>query len=90
MTSELEFFCQQLTAKYKISQSEALDLMQNERYTMKDAKDQRAADEYVQALIRHSKYCGMGIQVTLTQAWKNLDSELQRNIRRPTEMNYSG
>ena len=82
MCDSLFFFCQALIDKYKQSQSQAFDKLHAEHYTMEDAQRMRPADEYIQNMIRYGRSCDQSVQAVLTLAWKNLDRELQRDVRR--------
>lgn len=83
MCDSLFFFCQTMVDKYKQSHSQAFDKLHAEHYTMADAKRLRPADEYIQNMIRYGQSCDQSTAAVLTLAWKNLDQELQRDIRRP-------
>ena len=76
-------FCEALIKKYKPSNSRAFDKLLAEHYTVLDARKQRSADEYVQAIMRHGKACNIVGEAAVTFAWKNLDTALRKDIRRP-------
>lgn len=80
-----EEFCRVLIAKYKISTSKAFDKLQAEHYTVQDARKGRPADDYVQSIIRHGRSCDVVDFAALTYAWKGLDDDLRRDVKRPTK-----
>ena len=49
---------------------------------MQNARKQRFANEYVQAIMRHEKACNIVDEAAVTFAWKNFDVALRKNIRR--------
>ncbi|KAL8635087.1 MAG: hypothetical protein Q9228_007388 [Teloschistes exilis] len=83
MFTDVDAFCDRLTTKYQISTSRAFDLLHAEKYSMQDARKNRPADDYIQSMIRYGKHCGQSDFSVLTLAWKHLDDELQRDVRRP-------
>lgn len=84
LSDDLSLFCTTLVEKYKQSHSQAFDKIHSERYTMVDAQRLRPADEFVQTMLLHGQSCDQSTTAVLTLAWKNLDKELQRDVRRPT------
>ena len=83
MNDDLTLFCDRLISKYKLSHSRAFDLLHAEHYSMNDAKNLRPADDYIQTMLLHGQQCDQSAAAVLTLAWKNLDRDLQRDVRRP-------
>ena len=79
--SAVDIFCTRLEQKYKMSTSQAFDNLTSEHYTMADAQKLRSVDEYIQAILRYSRAAELPESAALTIAWKNLDFELQRDVR---------
>ncbi|KAL8658047.1 MAG: hypothetical protein Q9202_007632 [Teloschistes flavicans] len=85
IADDVNLFCTSLQDKYRISHTKALHQLQNSKYTMQDAYNQRSADEYVQHMIRSGRHYGHTVQAVLNWAWQNLEGELQRDIRPPDD-----
>ena len=85
LNEDLNLFCEKLFAKYKLRPSQALDKLHDERFTMADAARNRHADDYVQNMVLFGSQCGMTAEASLAMAWKNLDPEIQRDVRRPND-----
>ena len=85
LNKDLSLFCEKLFTKYKLRPSQALDKLHKERFTMADAARNRYADEYVQNMVLFGSQCGITAEASLAIAWKNLDPEIQRDVRRPND-----
>ena len=83
MADDVNLFCDRLVDKFKLSHSRAFDKLHAERYTMDDAKKTRPADEYIQSMLLYGQACDQSTTAVLVLAWKNLDREIQRDVRRP-------
>ena len=83
LNEDFSAFYEALIKKYKSSHSRAFDKLLSEHYTVQDARKQRFADEYVQAIIRHNKSCNIVDDAVVIFAWKNLDTTFRKDIRRP-------
>ena len=86
MLQSAEAFIETLMTKYKLFTSRAFDKLIKERYIMQNARKQRAADEYVQVILRHDKICSIIGDAAVTFAWKNLNNELRHFVRRSNEI----
>ena len=78
-------FCSSIQEKYEMSSSLAMDKMNQERYSMDDAKNLHPADDYVQAMLRYGRSAGNNDAASLMKAWKDLKWNLQRDVSCPTK-----
>ena len=85
LCEDLNYFCDALIQKYKQTHSQVFDKLHAEHYTMEDAKNRRPADDYIQTILLHGQSCEQSTTAILTLVWKNLDRELQRDVRRPSD-----
>lgn len=73
-----------LIVKYKIFIFKIFDKLQAKHYIMQDARKERSIDDYIQAIIRHGRSCDIVDFAAFIYAWKNLENELRRDVRRST------
>ena len=73
-----------LLRRFRKTQSSALKALDNERYTVKDARNNKQTSEFVTRIIRHAKDADiMTTSAQLTYAWNKLDPDLRGFIKRP-------
>jgi hypothetical protein len=81
----VEAWCRVLTDRFKEPHTVALAKLQQERYSVHDARAGRSTRAYVGQIIRHSQAVDMDRPLQqMANAWNNLDPELQPFVRRPT------
>lgn len=73
-----------LTARFKMHESEAMEMLLTDQYTVDDVRNQRSPSEYVQTIVRHGRDAGLSTSNQLMWAWNRLAPELQLHIKRPT------
>ena len=77
----VKIFCTRLEQKYKMSTSQTFDKLISEHYTMSNTQKLRFVNEYIQIIFRYSRTIELSESAALTIVWKNLDFELQRDVR---------
>ena len=82
-------FCTILIAKYKIFTSKTLDKLQTKHYIVQNARKERLVNNYVQTIIRYSRFCDVIDFAILIYAWKDLDNNLRRDIRQSIKYTIS-
>ena len=72
-----------ITTRFKIDESEILNLLTKNKYTVENVRSKRFVDVYVQQVIRHARSAGfIMISNQLNWAWMNIVVSLQRDINK--------
>lgn len=79
-------WCNALQARFRDSRGKSLSLLENIRYTVKDARNRRDPADYISSITFNAKNAGIATteQAQVLLAYKHLDGELRRDLPRPT------
>lgn len=84
-TNGVEAWCRTLKSRFKVRTNVALESLTSERYTLKDARNQREPAAYVQAVLRHAKNANIdSVENQLSFAYRGIAVELRAMIDSPS------
>ncbi|KAI9708847.1 MAG: hypothetical protein M1812_007867 [Candelaria pacifica] len=86
LKSGLAVWTKALIDRFKVTESQALEELLAERYTLDNIHSKRDPMAYVQAVVRHAKAANMDTHNQLLFAWRNLDTSSSNTRRSGTSI----
>lgn len=85
-TRDINNWCRVLEERFKLPPSQAMDRLDNIRYTIRDAANRRSVTAYVSSIVAAAKQCGETTEFQqVLRAWRHLDLALRAAIDEPKE-----
>ena len=83
----VKLWCEALEGRFRDSPGKSLALLENIRYTVRDARNRKDPADYVSSIVLNGKNAGIAstesAQVLL--AYEHIDGQLRRDLPRPTD-----
>ncbi|RYC55019.1 hypothetical protein CHU98_g11190 [Xylaria longipes] len=81
----VQLICETLQKRFKKNHSDALQSLQQSRFTMYDLQQGKALRPFIQSVIRDGKACGYTLKNQLLAAFESLDSDIQSQLTKPAD-----
>ncbi|KAI2624532.1 hypothetical protein GGS21DRAFT_541257 [Xylaria nigripes] len=89
-SGSIQLICQTLQKRFKKNHSDALQNIQQSRFTLMDLADGKTLRPFLQKIIRDGKCCGYSTQNQLLAAFEALDPDIQSQLTKPNDQTTLG